>query len=156
MRLITVVFSLALPKINHFFWNYKKRKKRNENWNEKKKEGKSWWHVVIDNVVYQHKSIKESRIHYLLSYLTIFFTLEKENIHTVDGNYKFMYAINNQFPGPTVVVYENQMVSKCSVLNILILVSINLTIAMLKYGNWHDFFSFYISTSKWLDGRCHL
>lgn len=73
---------------------------------------------------------KGSRLHYLLSYLTFFLLLEKENVHTVDENYKFMYAINNQFPGPTVVVYENQTVSKCSVSNILILVLIKLPIAM--------------------------
>ena len=25
-----------------------------------------------------------------------------------DGQYKFVYGINNQVPGPTIVVYENQ------------------------------------------------
>lgn len=34
-----------------------------------------------------------------------------EEVLTIDGNYKFMYAINNQFPGPTIVVYENQKVN---------------------------------------------
>lgn len=30
---------------------------------------------------------------------------------TADGNYKFMYAINKQFPAPTLVFYVGQTVS---------------------------------------------
>lgn len=33
------------------------------------------------------------------------------NLITADGNYKFMYAINKQFPAPTLVFYEGQTVS---------------------------------------------
>ncbi|XP_062606613.1 uncharacterized protein LOC134268376 [Saccostrea cucullata] len=35
---------------------------------------------------------------------------EMEEVVTTDGNYRFMFAINNQFPGPTISVYENQRV----------------------------------------------
>ena len=45
------------------------------------------------------------------------FSSELEEVLTVDGSYKFMYAINNQFPGPTLVVYENQIVSNKDILN---------------------------------------
>lgn len=36
---------------------------------------------------------------------------ELEELITVDGNYKFMYAINNQFPAPTLVFYDQQVVN---------------------------------------------
>ncbi|XP_061193997.1 uncharacterized protein LOC133202238 [Saccostrea echinata] len=35
---------------------------------------------------------------------------EMEEVITADGNYRFMFAINNQFPGPTISAYENQRV----------------------------------------------
>lgn len=99
MRLKTVVFLLALPRLYHFFWNYKKKKKkRNENSYKKKKEGKSWWHVAIDNVVYQHKSIKESRLHYLLSYLILFFYFRKRK-HKY-GRWKLQVYVCHKQPIP--------------------------------------------------------
>lgn len=99
MRLKTVVFSLALAKIYHFFWNYKKKKKkRNENSYKKKKECKSWWHVAIDNVFYQHKSIKESRLYYLLSYLILFFYFRKRK-HTY-GRWKLQVYVCHKQPIP--------------------------------------------------------
>ena len=33
------------------------------------------------------------------------------DINTVDGSYKLIFAINGQFPGPPIVVYEGQSVS---------------------------------------------
>lgn len=38
------------------------------------------------------------------------FFLELEEVLTVDGNYKFMFAINNQFPAPTLVFHDQQVV----------------------------------------------
>ncbi|XP_022309994.2 uncharacterized protein LOC111115523 [Crassostrea virginica] len=35
----------------------------------------------------------------------------KESVSTGDGNYKLVYAINGQIPGPNVVVFEDQIVS---------------------------------------------
>ncbi|XP_061193854.1 uncharacterized protein LOC133202090 isoform X2 [Saccostrea echinata] len=35
---------------------------------------------------------------------------EMKDVITADGNYRFMFAINNQFPAPTLTVYENQRV----------------------------------------------
>ncbi|XP_078320451.1 uncharacterized protein LOC144621367 [Crassostrea virginica] len=36
---------------------------------------------------------------------------EMNDLITADGNYKFMYAINKQFPAPTLVFYEGQTVN---------------------------------------------
>ncbi|XP_065929673.1 uncharacterized protein [Magallana gigas] len=69
---------------------------------------------------------------------------EKENIHTVDGNYKFMYAINNQFPGPTVVVYENQTVKVCVYNNLA-----NEAVTL----HWHGMFQ---SKTPWMDGSSRI
>lgn len=41
----------------------------------------------------------------------LFFFLELEEVLTVDGNYKFMFAINNQFPAPTLVFHDQQVVT---------------------------------------------
>lgn len=40
-----------------------------------------------------------------------FVFLELEEVLTVDGNYKFMFAINNQFPAPTLVFHDQQVVT---------------------------------------------
>lgn len=91
-----------------FHWRYlkyiisseitKKEKKRNENSYKKKKECKSWWHVAIDNVFYQHKSIKESRLYYLLSYLILFFYFRKRK-HKY-GRWKLQVYVCHKQPIP--------------------------------------------------------
>lgn len=60
--------------------------------------------------------LKDNRMHFILEYIQsstktfcVFF-LELEEVLTVDGNYKFMFAINNQFPAPTLVFHDQQVV----------------------------------------------
>lgn len=65
---------------------------------------------------------------------------EIEDVLTVDGNYKFMFAINNQFPGPTIVVYENQKV-KIRVYNDMVNEAVTL--------HWHGMFQ---TGTPWMDG----
>lgn len=65
---------------------------------------------------------------------------EMEEVLTIDGNYKFMYAINNQFPGPTIVVYENQKV-KIRVYNDMANEAVTF--------HWHGMFQ---SKTPWMDG----
>ncbi|XP_022309214.2 uncharacterized protein LOC111114966 [Crassostrea virginica] len=65
---------------------------------------------------------------------------ELEEVLTVDGSYKFMYAFNNQFPGPTLVVYENQIV-KVRVYNDLVNEAVTI--------HWHGLFQ---DGNPWMDG----
>ncbi|XP_062567441.1 uncharacterized protein LOC134229689 [Saccostrea cucullata] len=65
---------------------------------------------------------------------------EMEDVITADGNYKFMFAINNQFPGPTIVVYENQKV-KVHIHNDLMNEAVTF--------HWHGMFQ---KDTPWMDG----
>lgn len=38
------------------------------------------------------------------------FVVELEQTLTVDGVYKLLFAINGEFPGPPIIVYEGQTV----------------------------------------------
>ncbi|XP_062606840.1 uncharacterized protein LOC134268595, partial [Saccostrea cucullata] len=65
---------------------------------------------------------------------------EMEYVITADGNYKFMFAINNQFPAPTIVVYENQKV-KVHIHNDLMNEAVTF--------HWHGMFQ---KETPWMDG----
>lgn len=65
---------------------------------------------------------------------------ELEEVLTVDGNYKFMFAINNQFPAPTLVFHDQQVVS--------IRVYNDMSNEAVSF-HWHGMFQ---TGSPWMDG----
>ncbi|XP_061193764.1 uncharacterized protein LOC133201995 [Saccostrea echinata] len=65
---------------------------------------------------------------------------EMEDVVTADGNYKFMYSINKQFPAPTIVVDENQKV-KVRIHNDLVNEAVTF--------HWHGMFQ---KETPWMDG----
>lgn len=53
-------------------------------------------------------------------YLFIIFTELKNKVTAGDGRYKLVYAINGEVPGPNIVVFEDQIVSKCIPINLYV------------------------------------
>lgn len=50
---------------------------------------------------------------YLYNWFFILFSYEelKDRVSTDDGQYKLVYAISGEIPGPNIVVFEDQIVS---------------------------------------------
>ncbi|XP_056008379.1 uncharacterized protein LOC125665694 [Ostrea edulis] len=65
---------------------------------------------------------------------------EMQEVITADGNYKFMYSINKQFPAPTLAVYENQKV-EIQVHNDMVNEAVTF--------HWHGMFQ---NGTPWMDG----